>query len=293
MRARSRLVVDMGLIAGAVLAFASGLVLLLAFHIGHGCFRPEALGLSRLVWQNLHRLGAVLGLAGMFVHTTINRKSIYVRALRVLRGKVLRHDTHEIFVYLGNTIIVLTGFVAWLVVGGSMPVLGPAWLGPVTPARHAWIDAHNYVGMVTLVLTINHVRRRWHALATILGRARADKHARSPTSGREAAAHAREQTSRWPWTRAHVTGFIAVDSRRCQACWDCVQACPQGALGKVSVLWHRHVRIQHASACTGCGRCLRVCKQGALFAVSPSASHTGRRGSVASPRVLRDDAEGP
>ena len=64
MRARSRLVVDMGLIAGAVLAFASGLVLLLAFHIGHGCFRPEALGLSRLVWQNLHRLGAVLGLAG-------------------------------------------------------------------------------------------------------------------------------------------------------------------------------------------------------------------------------------
>ena len=172
MSARTRLVADIVLLFGAGLAFASGLLLMFAFHVGPGCFRPEALGLSRLAWQSLHRLGAVLALGGVLVHAAANRRLVYGRGLRVLRGRSLRHDLHEIAVYAGHTTILLTGFVAWLVVDGSMPLLGPAPIEPIASARHPWIDVHNIVGLMVLIPTTNHVRRRWRALGVLFGRAR-------------------------------------------------------------------------------------------------------------------------
>jgi ferredoxin len=246
---RTKLAIDVVLLVGAAIAFASGVVLLFAFHMGFGCFRPEALGLSRLTWQNLHRLGAILALPALLTHVVVNRRPLYRRCLRVLRGSPMRHDVHELAVYATMTTILLTGFVAWLVVDGSMPILGPALLAPVARARHPWIDVHDLVALVALVLAINHVRRRWPALSVLLARARgqATKPARA-----------------WPWRRPHGTAFIALDTRRCQACADCVRACSTGALGMVAFLWHRHARVDHADACTGCGRCLRACKQGAI-----------------------------
>ncbi len=173
MSAQTKCAATLVLLFGGVLAFASGIVLLFAFHVGLGCLRPDALGLSRLAWQNLHRLGAVLALAAVVVHGLANWGGIKHRVLRVLHGKPMPSDHHEMAVYTGNTIVFLTGFVVWLAVGGSMSIFGPALLGPVTQPRHPWIDVHFLVGLVTLVLTTNHVRRRWHALIVLLRRARA------------------------------------------------------------------------------------------------------------------------
>lgn len=172
MTARHKLVVDVGLLAGGILAFVTGMVLLVAFHMGPGCFRPAALGLSRLAWQNLHRLGAVLTLTGLLLHGVANWRGIATRILRVLRGRALDRDLHELVVYASNTIVLLTGFVAWLVLAGAIPLFGPAPLGPLAHARHPWIDVHHLVGMLALVLTTNHVRRRWHALTVLVGCAR-------------------------------------------------------------------------------------------------------------------------
>jgi hypothetical protein len=98
MTPRTRFVVAVVLLVGAVLAYVSGLVLLVAFHMGHGCFRPDALGLSRLVWQNLHRLGAVLAVGALLVHTVAHGKAIYLRTRRVLLGKAAGHDVRELVV---------------------------------------------------------------------------------------------------------------------------------------------------------------------------------------------------
>jgi hypothetical protein len=174
MSARTKFVLDVGLLSGAVLAFATGLVLLFDFHMGFGCLRREALGLSRLTWQNLHRLGAILTFATLMTHALANGRVIYQRILRLLRGNFVRHDVHELAVYTSNTIVLVTGFVAWLVVEGSMSILGPAPFGFVTGPRHAWIDAHHLVALLALILTTRHVLRRWHALSVLLGRARAD-----------------------------------------------------------------------------------------------------------------------
>lgn len=58
-----------------------------------------------------------------------------------------------------------------------------------------------------------------------------------------------------------TTGTISVNPHRCVACWKCVEHCPKGVLGKVEVLWHRHVKIVNPDACIGCGKCMKVCSQ--------------------------------
>jgi 2-oxoglutarate ferredoxin oxidoreductase subunit delta len=64
---------------------------------------------------------------------------------------------------------------------------------------------------------------------------------------------------------ARSTEFIALDSHECEACWACVEACPNEVLGKVDFgRLHRHAKISAAEACTGCFACVRACEAGAL-----------------------------
>lgn len=168
MTTRQRLYVDAVLLVMAPVAWLSGLVLFVCFHVGGGCFRTEALGLSRLVWQNVHRISAVAVLGGIATHVALNATPVLRRSLRVLRGRPARHDTHELVLYATSAIVLVTGFVAWLVVAGSPPLWGPITPGPVAPARHPWIDVHNLTALVALVLSINHIRRRWRALGHLL-----------------------------------------------------------------------------------------------------------------------------
>jgi len=60
------------------------------------------------------------------------------------------------------------------------------------------------------------------------------------------------------------TPFVVLDRSLCEACWSCVDACPQGVLGKVRFLWHKHAVVAQAERCTGCRRCLGVCAPAAL-----------------------------
>lgn len=64
--------------------------------------------------------------------------------------------------------------------------------------------------------------------------------------------------------RLSHTGFVELDTRQCQACWLCVDACPRQVLGKVSVLWHKHARLRVGKDCTGCLKCVAVCVPQAL-----------------------------
>lgn len=60
------------------------------------------------------------------------------------------------------------------------------------------------------------------------------------------------------------TKFIAVNPRHCEACWQCIEACPCQVIGKIKFLIHRHVYIEHPDACIGCKKCVRVCQHGAI-----------------------------
>ena len=40
------------------------------------------------------------------------------------------------------------------------------------------------------------------------------------------------------------TDHVLLDRRRCEACWECVEACPKGVLGAVSFGPHRHAVVE-------------------------------------------------
>lgn len=50
-------------------------------------------------------------------------------------------------------------------------------------------------------------------------------------------------------------------SRKCTACWKCVEACPRKAIRKVSFLWHKHAVLNRRN-CIGCNKCVKTCPQG-------------------------------
>ncbi|WP_174647120.1 4Fe-4S binding protein [Bacteroides sp. Marseille-P8574] len=57
------------------------------------------------------------------------------------------------------------------------------------------------------------------------------------------------------------TKFILLDPHRCIACWECVDVCPKQVIGKVQILWHKHIVFKDADACIGCKKCIKTCKQ--------------------------------
>jgi NAD-dependent dihydropyrimidine dehydrogenase PreA subunit len=245
MGARKRFWIDVLLLAGMVVTCASGLVLLFAFHVGHGRLRSGSLGLPRLAWQDLHRLGAVCALAAAAAHAWANARPIGVRILRALRGAASRQHLAEVAFYALFAVVSLTGLAAWLLAGP--PWLGPP--GPVSARRHHLIDVHFLASFPALYLATRHVRRRWGALGALARRALAAQPARSPMPARR-----------------NQTAFIVIDTHPCKACARCVAACPVEVLGIVGFAWHHHVRIRRARAalCQGCRRCVRACAAGAI-----------------------------
>jgi NAD-dependent dihydropyrimidine dehydrogenase PreA subunit len=79
------------------------------------------------------------------------------------------------------------------------------------------------------------------------------------------------------------TKFIELNRRRCQACWKCVETCPNHVLGKTILFKHRHAHIDHAEACKGCKKCVLVCpNQAILYTYIPPtlASRKGQDGHI-------------
>lgn len=61
------------------------------------------------------------------------------------------------------------------------------------------------------------------------------------------------------------TKYVAMNPRRCVACWECVGKCPKHVIVKVGFLWHKHVAFKDADACIGCNKCVKTCPNGVFF----------------------------
>lgn len=64
------------------------------------------------------------------------------------------------------------------------------------------------------------------------------------------------------------TAHIQLDSRKCQACWACVEACPKQVLGKIDFPFHKHAKIVNPDACIGCKKCVKECEHDAITAIN-------------------------
>lgn len=70
-----------------------------------------------------------------------------------------------------------------------------------------------------------------------------------------------------PVPRHTLTAFIQLNPARCQACWQCVAACPTATLGRIEFLHHRHAHVDQAGRCKGCRKCVRICLHDAISPV--------------------------
>jgi ferredoxin len=65
-------------------------------------------------------------------------------------------------------------------------------------------------------------------------------------------------------THQSATSHVHLDTRKCHACWKCIDACHRQVLGKIDLPIHKHAVIQNPDACTGCKKCITACTYGAF-----------------------------
>ena len=61
------------------------------------------------------------------------------------------------------------------------------------------------------------------------------------------------------------TGYVWANIRKCKACWECINVCPNQVIGKVGFLWHKHIVIENGENCTGCNKCINACPHGVFL----------------------------
>lgn len=166
--ARMNRAANLTALGGAVVAFATGLVLLTHFHVGPGSLRGAALGLERLTWVNLHRLAALALCAALAAHVQIHWRPIAMQLSRALGRRPGRAAKRDLWLYGAFLVTCPAAFVAWLLAPGSPPVSGPVALGPLPPLRHFWIDLHHLSGVIALIAATVHVRRHAGWIANAL-----------------------------------------------------------------------------------------------------------------------------
>jgi 2-oxoglutarate ferredoxin oxidoreductase subunit delta len=67
------------------------------------------------------------------------------------------------------------------------------------------------------------------------------------------------------FNQEHIkTRFVVLDTKKCEACWKCLDVCTNKVIGRINLPWHKHARFINQSACTGCMKCVKGCNTGAL-----------------------------
>lgn len=66
------------------------------------------------------------------------------------------------------------------------------------------------------------------------------------------------------------TEHVSINTRKCVACWECVDSCPKQVVGKVKFLWHKHIVIKNSANCSGCKKCIKTCSQGVFSELKKS-----------------------
>jgi uncharacterized Fe-S center protein len=64
------------------------------------------------------------------------------------------------------------------------------------------------------------------------------------------------------------TAYIQLDTRKCKACWKCINTCPNKVISKIDFFGHRHVRINEPYKCSGCLKCVKICEFGAYYSIA-------------------------
>lgn len=60
------------------------------------------------------------------------------------------------------------------------------------------------------------------------------------------------------------TAFVKLDTKKCEACWKCMNVCSNNVISRINLPWHKHAIFVNQSTCAGCIKCVKVCNAGAI-----------------------------
>lgn len=79
------------------------------------------------------------------------------------------------------------------------------------------------------------------------------------------------------FNREHIrTPYVQLDTRKCKACWTCINNCSNQVINKVDMPWHKHALIVEPGTCTGCFNCVNICQHGAYSIIDRTKQKTER-----------------
>jgi Fe-S-cluster-containing hydrogenase component 2 len=67
-----------------------------------------------------------------------------------------------------------------------------------------------------------------------------------------------------PFQRHTATKYIKISTGLCEACWSCLEACPNQVLGKIEIGPHSHIHVDRQENCKGCKKCVLACPHAAI-----------------------------
>ena len=77
------------------------------------------------------------------------------------------------------------------------------------------------------------------------------------------------------FSREHTrTAHVELNRKKCKACWQCLENCPNQVIGKIDLPWHKHALIVDSRHCSGCLKCVKTCRYGAYTKSDRAAQQT-------------------
>ncbi len=84
-----------------------------------------------------------------------------------------------------------------------------------------------------------------------------------------------------------TTKYIQLETRKCEACWKCVEACDKNVFGRINLPWHKHAVIVRSNNCTGCLKCKKACEHNAISKIQTAElNDNSRKGRSASRFII-------
>ena len=84
-----------------------------------------------------------------------------------------------------------------------------------------------------------------------------------------------------------TTKYIQLNTRKCEACWKCVEACDKNVFGRINLPWHKHAVIVRSNNCTGCLKCKKACEHNAISKIQTAElNDNSRKGRSASRFII-------
>lgn len=130
-----------------ILAF-SGLLIQHSYHLEHMADTTVVLGMNRYGWLLLHKITAVISVAGVSVHVFLHINWLKAVFLKKLYKNPNRKIKITLWLLILSVFTALTGLYPWL-------------LAPTAHIRHDFIEIHDKTGIILSILFIMHIVNHW------------------------------------------------------------------------------------------------------------------------------------